>query len=119
MLIFLCYSKCTTCQKAKKWLETNGIAIEERHIKENNPSVEEIKKWHKMSGVPLKNFFNTSGLLYKKLNLKNKLPEMSEDEQYNLLASDGMILKRPILIGESFVLVGFNENNWKAALGIE
>jgi len=117
MLVFLCYPKCTTCQKAKKWLESNGISFEERHIKENNPSVKEIKEWHKMSGLPLKNFFNTSGLLYKKLNPKERLPGMGEDEQYNLLASDGMIVKRPILIGESFVLVGFNEIKWKTALG--
>ncbi|MGI6649049.1 MAG: arsenate reductase family protein [Bacillota bacterium] len=118
-MVFLCYPKCTTCQKAKKWLEANGVTFEERHIKENNPSMEELKDWHKMSGLPLKKFFSTSGLLYKELKLKDKLPAMSEDEQYNLLASDGMIVKRPILIGDSFVLVGFNEAGWKAALGIE
>jgi len=116
---FLCYPKCTTCQKAKKWLQANGVTFEERHIKENNPSIEELKDWHKMSGLPLKKFFNTSGLPYKELKLKDKLPTMSEDEQYNLLASDGMLVKRPILISDSFVLVGFKEADWKAILGIE
>jgi len=116
---FLCYPKCTTCQKAKKWLQANGVTFEERHIKENNPSSEELKDWHKMSGLPLKKFFNTSGLPYKELKLKDKLPTMSEDEQYNLLASDGMLVKRPILISDSFVLVGFKEADWKAILGIE
>jgi len=118
-MIFVCYPKCTTCQKAKKWLVANDITIEERHIKENNPTIAELKAWHKKSGLPLKKFFNTSGQLYKELKLKEKLPTMSEDEQYNLLASDGMIVKRPILIGDGFVLVGFNEADWKAALGIE
>ncbi|HPT91899.1 MAG TPA: arsenate reductase family protein [Acetivibrio sp.] len=118
-MIFVCYPKCTTCQKTKKWLTENGIAFEERNIKENNPTMEEIKEWHKMSGLPLNKFFNTSGLLYKELKLKDKLPDMSEDEKYNLLASDGMIVKRPILIGDGFVLVGFKEADWKAALGIK
>ena len=118
-MIFVCYPKCTTCQKAKKWLEANDVTFEERHIKENNPTIEELKDWHKKSGLPLKKFFNTSGRLYKELKLKDKLPTMSEDEQYNLLASDGMIVKRPILIGDGFVLVGFKETDWKAALGIE
>ena len=118
-MIFVCYPKCTTCQKAKKWLASNDITFEERHIKENNPTIEELKAWHKKSGLPLKKFFNTSGQLYRELKLKEKLPTMSEDEQYNLLASDGMIVKRPILIGDGFVLVGFNEADWKAALGIE
>lgn len=117
-MIFVCYPKCTTCQKAKKWLEENGVVFEERNIKENNPSIEELKDWHKMSGLPLKKFFNTSGLLYKELELKDKLPNMSEDEQYSLLTSDGMLVKRPILIGEGFVLVGFKEDEWKAALSI-
>ena len=117
-MVFLCYPKCTTCQKAKKWLETNKIAFDERHIKENNPTVQELKDWHKKSGLPLKKFFNTSGLLYKEMNLKTKLPTMSEDEQYSLLASDGMLVKRPILIGEGFVLIGFNEDEWKKALGM-
>jgi len=100
-------------------LEANGIAFEERNIKENNPTMEELKEWHKKSGLPLKKFFNTSGLLYKELKLRDKLLTMSEDEQYNLLASDGMLVKRPILIGEGFVLVGFNESDWKAVLRIE
>jgi len=119
IMIFVCYPKCTTCRKAKKWLEEKGIAFEERHIKENNPTIEELKDWHRKSGLPLKKFFNTSGLLYKELKLKDKLTTMSEDEQYRLLASDGMIVKRPILIGDGFVLIGFNETEWKAVLGIE
>ncbi len=117
-MIFVCYPKCTTCQKAKKWLEENNITFVERHIKENNPSIKELKDWHQKSGLPLKKFFNTSGLQYKELKLKEKLPAMSEDEQYKLLASDGMLVKRPILIGDGFVLVGFKETEWKAALGI-
>lgn len=119
IMIFVCYPKCTTCQKAKKWLEAKGIAFEERHIKENNPSIEELREWQRRSGLPLKKFFNTSGLLYKELKLKEKLPAMNEEEQYKLLASDGMMVKRPILIGDGFVLVGFDEAQWKAALGIE
>ncbi len=115
-MIFLCYPKCTTCQKAKKWLEANNVAFEERNIKENNPTMVELKDWHKKSGLPLKKFFNTSGLLYKELKLKDKIPTMSEDEQYSLLASDGMMVKRPILTGDDFVLVGYNEAEWKAAL---
>ena len=118
-MIFVCYPKCTTCLKAKKWLAEYGVVFEERNIKENNPTMEEIKEWHKKSGLPLNKFFNTSGLLYKELKLKDKLPDMNEDEKYNLLASDGMIVKRPILIGDGFVLVGFKEADWKAALGIE
>jgi len=118
-MIFLCYPKCTTCQKAKKWLEANGVTFKERHIKENNPTIEELKDWHITSGLSLKKLFNTSGQLYKELKLKDKLPTMSEDEQYSLLASDGALVKRPILIGDGFVLVGFNETDWKAALGIE
>jgi len=118
-MTLICYPKCTTCQKAKKWLESNGITFDERNIKENNPTIKELKDWHKKSGLSLKKFFNTSGLLYKELKLKDKLPDINEDEQYSLLASDGMIVKRPILIGDSFVLVGFKEADWKAALGIE
>ena len=117
-MIFVCYPKCSTCQKAKKWLEENGVVFEERNIKENNPSIEELKDWHKMSGLSLKKFFNTSGLLYKELELKDKLPNMSEGEQYSLLASDGMLVKRPILIGKGFVLVGFKEDDWRAVLSI-
>jgi arsenate reductase len=118
-MIFVCYPKCTTCQKAKKWLVANDLAFEERNIKENNPTMEELKEWHKKSGLPLKRFFNTSGMLYRELKLKDKLPTMSEDEQYSLLASDGMLVKRPILIGDGFALVGFKETDWKAVLGIE
>jgi arsenate reductase len=113
-MIFVCYPKCTTYQKAKKWLEANGLAFEERNIKENNPTIEELRDWHDKSGLPLKKFFNTSGLLYKELKLKDRLPNMSEDEQYNLLASDGMLVKRPILIGDGFVFVGLREIDWKA-----
>ena len=117
-MIFLCYPKCTTCQKAKKWLTANDVVFKERDIKENNPTMEELKDWHKKSGLPLKKFFNTSGLIYRELKLKDKLPTMSEDDQYSLLASDGMLVKRPILIGDGFVLVGFKETDWKAALDI-
>ncbi len=113
---FLCYAKCTTCQKAKKWLDANGIAYQERPVKEENPAVEELKEWHARSGLPLKKFFNTSGLLYKEMKLKDKLPEMSEEEQYALLATDGMLVKRPMLIGDDFVLVGFKEADWEAKL---
>ena len=112
MLKFICYPKCTTCQKAKKWLDANKIDYEIRDIKESNPTYEELSDWHKISGLPLKKFFNTSGLLYKSMNLKDKLPEMSEDEQLKLLATDGMLVKRPILVGDDFVLVGFSEKNW-------
>ena len=113
MMKFICYPKCTTCQKAKKWLDDNGIAYELRDIKTENPTVEELTEWHKKSGLPLKKFFNTSGLLYKSLDLKNKLPTMTEDEMLKLLASDGMLVKRPLLVGDDFVLVGFKESEWK------
>lgn len=113
---FLCYSKCTTCQKAKKWLDANKIEYTERSIKEQNPTAEELKKWHKMSGLPLKKFFNTSGLLYKDMKLKDKLQQMSEEEQYALLATDGMLVKRPMLVGDDFVLVGFKEAEWTERL---
>lgn len=117
-ILFIEYPKCTTCRKAKKFLETNGIEYIDRHIKENNPTIEELKLWHKTSGQPLKKFFNTSGLLYKELHLKDKLHEMSEEEQYTLLATDGMLIKRPILIGNGFVLTGFKETDWKKALNL-
>ncbi|MGN0312113.1 MAG: arsenate reductase family protein [Lachnospiraceae bacterium] len=113
---FLCYAKCSTCQKARKWLDANEINYTERPIKEQNPSVEELKKWHERSGLPLKKFFNTSGLLYKEMQLKDKLPKMSEEEQYELLASDGMLVKRPMMIGDDFVLVGFKEADWEEKL---
>lgn len=109
MTEFICYPKCTNCQKAKKWLDDNKIEYRLRDIKENNPSFEELSEWHKRSGLPLKKFFNTSGLLYKSMALKDKLPDMSEEEQLKLLATDGMLVKRPLLIGEDFVLVGFKE----------
>ena len=113
---FLCYAKCTTCQKAKKWLDANEIEYTERSIKEQNPTVEELKAWHQRSGLPLKKFFNTSGLLYKDMKLKDRLPGMSEEEQYALLATDGMLVKRPILVGDDFVLVGFKETEWEEKL---
>ena len=112
MIKFICYPRCTTCQKAKKWLDDNKIEYELRDIKTNNPTLDELKAWHEKSGLPLKNFFNTSGLLYKSLDLKNKLPSMTEDEMLTLLSSDGMLVKRPLLIGEDFVLVGFKEEDW-------
>ena len=112
MIKFICYPKCTTCQKAKKWLDDNKIEYELRDIKEDNPSFEELSVWHSMSGLPLKKFFNTSGLLYKSMELKDKLPTMSEEEQLKLLATDGMLVKRPLVIGDDFVLVGFKESEW-------
>ena len=114
MVKFICYPKCTTCQKARKWLDDNKIEYEFRDIKLDNPAFDELTEWHKKSGLPLKKFFNTSGLLYKSLDLKNKLPTMSEDEMLALIASDGMLVKRPLLIGDSVVLVGFKEAEWRA-----
>ena len=112
-MIFIWYPKCSTCQKAKKWLESKGLPFEERLIKEQNPTEDELREWQKLSGLPLKKFFNTSGLLYKSLELKDKLPSMSEDDQYKLLASDGMLVKRPVLLGDDFVLTGFKEAEWE------
>jgi len=112
MLKFICYPKCTTCQKAKKWLDDNNIEYEIRDIKLDNPTFDELAEWHKRSGLPLKKFFNTSGLLYKSLDLKNKLSAMTDDEMLNLLATDGMLVKRPLLVGEDFLLVGFKETEW-------
>lgn len=112
-MLFVEYPKCSTCQKAKKWLDTNKKEYTDRHIKEESPAVEELKDWHKKSGLPLKKFFNTSGKLYKELGLKDKLPVMSEEEQYALLATDGMLVKRPILVTEDCVLVGFKEKEWE------
>lgn len=112
MIKFICYPKCTTCQKAKKWLDDNKIEYELRDIKENNPTLEELTAWYKQSGLPLKKFFNTSGLLYKSMELKDKLPTMTEEEQLKLLATDGMLVKRPLVISEGFVLVGFKESEW-------
>ena len=116
MIKFICYPKCTTCQKAKRWLDDNNIEYELRDIKLENPTLDELTEWYKKSGLPLKKFFNTSGLLYKSLDLKNKLPTMTEEEMLNLLSTDGMLVKRPILIGADFVLVGFKENEWSVAL---
>ena len=116
-MLFLCYPKCSTCQKAKAWLDERGISYELRDIKTDNPTAEELTLWYRKSGLPLKKFFNTSGLQYKALGLKDKLPGMSEDEQFALLATDGMLVKRPILVGEDFVLVGFREAEWAARLG--
>jgi len=110
---FICYPKCTTCQKAKKWLDENGVTYDERHIKEQNPSVIELTEWWEKSNLPLKKFFNTSGLLYKSMQLKDKLPTMSEAEMIALLAADGMLVKRPILVGGSQVFVGFKEQEWE------
>lgn len=112
MIKFICYPKCTTCQKAKNWLDENKIEYALRDIKEDNPSFDELSAWHKMSELPLKKFFNTSGLLYKSMELKTKLPKMSEDEQLKLLATDGMLVKRPLVVGDNFVLVGFKESEW-------
>ena len=116
MIEFICYPKCTTCQKVKKWLDDNKIKYKLRDIKEENPTLEELTTWYKMSGLPLKKFFNTSGLLYKSMGLKDKLSAMSEEEQLRLLATDGMLVKRPLLIGKDFVLVGFKENEWSEKL---
>ena len=115
-MLFLCYPKCTTCQKAKAWLDANGISYEFRDIKLENPTLEELTAWWKASGLPLKKFFNTSGLQYKALNLKDKLPAMSEEEQLALLATDGMLVKRPILVGDGFVLTGFRQAEWDEKL---
>ena len=116
-MLFVCYPKCTTCQRAKNFLEGKGISFTQRDIKEENPTVEELERWWRASGLPLKKFFNTSGLSYKALGLKDKLPAMSQQEQLKLLAGDGMLVKRPILVGDGFVLVGFKESEWEARLG--
>lgn len=112
-MLFLCYPRCSTCQKAKKWLDEQGRKYTERHIVENNPTYEELKQWYEMSGLPLKKFFNTSGLKYKELQLKDKLPNMNEDEMLNLLATDGMLVKRPLLVKDDKVLVGFKQAQWE------
>ena len=111
-MLLICYPKCTTCQKAKKWLESQGIAYTERNIAEENPTYAELKEWYKKSGLPLKRFFNTSGLLYKSMQLKDKLPEMSEEEQLKLLATDGMLVKWPLVVDGDNVLTGFKEAEW-------
>ena len=111
--LVLVYRKCSTCMKALHWLEENNIAFEERPIKEQNPTYEELKAWYEMSGIPLKKFFNTSGLIYKDLGLKDKLPQMSDEEQLQLLATNGMLVKRPLVVGDDFVLTGFKEADWQ------
>ena len=116
MIKFICYPRCTTCQRAKAWLDESGVEYELRDIKLDNPTLEELKVWHEQSGLPLKKLFNTSGLLYKSLDLKTKLPTMSEDEMLALLSSDGMLVKRPLLILDGRVLVGFKEPEWRAEL---
>ena len=115
-MLFIQYPPCTTCQKAKKWLDSHGLTYTDRHIKNEKPTYEELKAWYTASGLPLKKFFNTSGLLYKSLGLKDKLPTMTEEEQLQLLASDGMLVKRPIVIADSTVLVGFKEAQWESLL---
>ena len=116
MIKFICYPKCTTCQKAKKWLDDNKIEYELRDIKLDNPTLDELTEWYKKSGLPLKRFFNTSGLLYKSLDLKNKLSQITEDEMLKLLATDGLFVKRPLLIDDDLVLVGFKEAEWSIKL---
>ena len=116
MVLFVQYPPCSTCQKAKKWLDSKEITYTDRHIKEQNPSHEELKEWYQRSGLPLKKFFNTSGLLYKSLNLKDKLPTMTEEEQLHLLATDGMLVKRPIIVTEKGILTGFKEADWEKLL---
>ena len=111
-MLFICYPKCSTCQKAKKWLDEHNIKYTERHIVEDNPTYEELKEWHEKSALPLKKFFNTSGLLYKEMQLKDKLPDMNEEEQLKLLATNGMLVKRPLVVGDDVVLVGFKEKEW-------
>ena len=112
-MLFIEYPPCSTCQKAKKWLDEKGIAYEDRHIKENKPTYEELKQWQEASGLPLKRFFNTSGLLYKSMELKSKLPTMTEEEQLQLLATDGMLVKRPILVTDKGITTGFKEAEWE------
>ena len=115
-MLFICYPRCSTCQKAKKWLEGHHITFTERHIVEDNPSYEELKQWYEKSGLPLKKFFNTSGNVYKEMKLKDKLPTMREEEQLQLLASNGMLVKRPIVVKEDTILVGFKEAEWDEKL---
>ena len=115
-MLFICYPKCSTCKKAQSWLDDHGVSYEKRHIVEDNPTFEELKRWHETSGLPLKKFFNTSGMLYKEQHLKDKLPTMSEDEQLKLLATNGMLVKRPLLINGDRVLTGFREKEWQENL---
>lgn len=115
-MLFVQYPKCSTCRKAKNWLEEHDIEFESRHIVEDNPTAEEIEKWWKKSDLPLKRFFNTSGQVYRKLGLKDKLPDMSEEEQFEILSTDGMLVKRPVIVGDDFVLVGFKLKEWEEKL---
>ena len=115
-VLFIEYPKCSTCQRAKKWLAEHQVDYTDRNIKEENPSVEELKAFHQKSGLPLKRFFNTSGMIYKDLKLKDKLPTMTEEEQYTLLATDGMLVKRPLIVADDFVLTGFKEALWEEKL---
>ena len=115
-MLFICYPKCSTCKKAKKWLDEHNVEYTERHIVENNPTYDELKEWFNKSGLPIKRFFNTSGLLYKEMKLKDKLPTMSEDKQLQLLATNGMLVKRPLIVGENTVLTGFKESEWNEAI---
>lgn len=115
-MLFIEYPKCTTCQKAKKWLDDNKIEYTDRHIKEDNPTYDELKAWYEKSGLPLKRFFNTSGMLYKSMSLKDKLPTMTEEEQLRLLATDGMLVKRPIIVSDNIILTGFREKEWEEKL---
>lgn len=117
-MLFIEYPKCTTCKKAKKWLEDQNISFTDRHIVEENPTLDELKEWVTKSGLPMKRFYNTSGMKYRELQLKDKLPQMSEEEQLELLASDGMLVKRPVLVGDDFVLTGFKEKEWLEKLGL-
>lgn len=116
-ILFLEYPSCSTCKKSKQWLDAHQIVYTDRHIKEQNPTKEELSLWYQRSGLPLKKFFNTSGLLYKSMGLKDKLPTMSEEEQLSLLATDGMLIKRPLIISDSFILIGFKESEWAEKLG--
>ena len=118
-MLFICYPKCSTCQKARKWLDEHQVVYDLRDIKLENPAYEELAAWHQRSGLPLKKFFNTSGLVYKSMDLKNKLPGMSEEEMLKLLSTDGMLVKRPLLVGDDFVLVGFKEAEWAERLEIK
>ena len=115
-MLFVCYPKCSTCKKAQKWLDARGATYEIRHIVEDNPTADELRSWHAQSGLPLKRFFNTSGMLYREMGLKDKLTAMTEDEMFELLATNGMLVKRPILVLDNAVLVGFREAEWEAAL---
>ena len=115
-MLFICYTRCSTCQKAQKWLDSQGVSYQLREIKDERPTEAELRQWHARSGLPLKRFWNTSGQKYRELDLKNKLPQMSEDAQYQLLASDGMLVKRPLLVTDDFVLCGFKQAEWEACL---